>query len=74
MPFAALGKTGFQRVCLPDEWSPYTLQELRYKLFLLPGQLARPQNRPVLRLNSTPKIQRLSRHILAQIKRLRPLC
>jgi hypothetical protein len=66
--------TTFQRVCLPDEWSPYTLQQLRYKLFLLPGQLVRPQNRPVLRLNSTPKIQRLSRHVLAQIKRLRPLC
>ncbi len=66
--------TAFQRVCLPDEWSPYTLQQLRYKLFLLPGQLARPQNRPVLRLNSTPKIQRLSRRVLAQIQRLRPLC
>ncbi len=66
--------TAFQRVCLPDEWSSYTLQQLRHKLFLLPGQLARPQNRPVLRLNSAPKIQRLSRHILARIKRLRPLC
>lgn len=66
--------TAFQRVCLPDEWSSYTLQQLRYKLFLLPGQLARPQNRPVLRLNSAPKIQQLSRQVLARIKRLRPLC
>jgi hypothetical protein len=67
--------TAFQRLCLPDEWQTFTLQKLRHKLFLLlPGQLARPQNRPVLRLNSAPKIQPLARHIFARIKRLRPLC
>ncbi len=66
--------TAFQRLCLPDDWQTFTLQKLRHKLFLLPGQLARPQNRPVLRLNSAPKIQPLARHIFARIKRLRPLC
>jgi len=66
--------TAFQRLCLPEDWQTFTLQKLRHKLFLLPGQLVRPQNRPVLRLNSAPKIQPLARHILTRLKRLRPLC
>jgi len=66
--------TAFQQLCLPDDWQTFTLQRLRHKLFLLPGQLARPQNRPILRLNSAPKIELLARHILARIKRLPLLC
>ncbi len=41
--------TAFQRTCLPDGWRDLTLDRLRYKLFWLPGELTRPQNRPVLR-------------------------
>jgi hypothetical protein len=58
---------------LPEEWCSYTLQRLRHKLFLLPAQLARPQNRPVLRLNRASELPRLSRHILMRINRLQPL-
>lgn len=64
--------TAFQRLCLPDEWQPYTLQTLRYKLFLLPGELTRPHNRPVLRLRQAPEIERLANHILKRLRKLRP--
>jgi hypothetical protein len=66
--------TAFQRLCLPDDWQTFTLQKLRHKLFLLPGELVRPQNRPVLRLNSAPRIQPLARTIQARIQHLHPLC
>ncbi len=52
--------TAFQRLCLPDDWQTFTLQKLRHKHFLLPGELVPPQNRPVLRLNSAPQIQPLA--------------
>jgi len=42
--------TAFQRNCLDETWQNLTLQKLRYRLFLIPGELTRPQNRPVLRL------------------------
>jgi hypothetical protein len=42
--------TAFQRTCLEESWQSLTLQKLRYKLFMLPGELTRPKYRPVLRL------------------------
>ena len=39
----------FQRLCLPEEWQSLTLSKLRHRLFWLPGELTRPQNRPTLR-------------------------
>lgn len=62
--------TAFQRMCLPDSWQSYTLQNLRFKLFLLPGELTRPQNRPTLRLKESPSIQRLADSILTKIANL----
>ena len=59
--------TAFQRMCLPDSWQSYTLQNLRFKLFLLPGELTRPHNRPTLRLKESPVIQRLADSILTKI-------
>ena len=53
--------TAFQRTCLPEAWQSYTLQKLRLKLFLLPGEVTRPQNRPTLRLKDSPVIQQLQR-------------
>ncbi len=52
--------TAFQRSCLDDSWQALTLQKLRYKLFLIPGELTRPQNRPVLRLRPSPMIEDLT--------------
>ena len=62
--------TAFQRTCLPESWQSYTLQRLRFKLFLLPGELTRPQNRPTLRLKDSPAIQRLANEILANIGKI----
>ena len=42
---------------LDEAWQNLTLQKLRYKLFLIPGELTRPQNRPVLRLRPSPMIE-----------------
>lgn len=60
----------FQRLCLPSDWQAFTLQTLRRKLFLLPGELTYPQNRPVLRLSGTPQVERLSEHIVGSIRGL----
>jgi hypothetical protein len=65
--------TAFQRTCLPESWQGYTLQRLRFKLFLLPGELTRPQNRPTLRLKESPLIQRLANDILAKVAEIPPL-
>jgi hypothetical protein len=65
--------TAFQRSCLPDTWQSLTLQKLRYKLFFLPGELTRPQNRPVLRLKDSQLIQDLAEKIRTNINRLKPL-
>jgi hypothetical protein len=57
--------TAFQRNCLEESWQSLTLQKLRYKLCLLPGELTRPQNRPVLRLRDSPLLHALAKDILA---------
>ncbi len=65
--------TAFQRSCLEKSWQSLTLQKLRYKLFLLPGELTRPQNRPVLRLRESPLLQDLANGILRKAHRLKSL-
>jgi hypothetical protein len=59
--------TAFQRTCLEDSWQSLTLQRLRYNLFLIPGELTRPQNRPVLRLRPSPKLKELSDKIQTKL-------
>ena len=65
--------TAFQRLCLQESWQRLTLSKLRYKLFLLPGERTRPQNRPVLRLRESSMLQALADDILRNIHRLPPL-
>lgn len=65
--------TAFQRTCLEESWQSLTLQKLRYKLFMLPGELTRPKNRPVLRLRPSPIIDGLPEKILARVSKVRPL-
>ena len=65
--------TAFQRTCLPEEWQGLTLSRLRHKLFWLPAQLTRPQNRPTLRLANSPVLQKLTASIQQRIHRLKPL-
>ena len=65
--------TAFQRLCLPQAWQHLMLSKLRYKLFLLPGELTRPQNRPVLRLRQSSMLQDLADDILHRVHQLHPL-
>lgn len=65
--------TTFQRTCLPPEWQDLTLATLRYRLFWLPGELTRPQNRPTLRLADSPAIRTWTDKILSRVHKLKPL-
>ena len=65
--------TAFQRTCLPEEWQSLTLSKLRHRLFWLPGELIRPQNRPTLRLVNSPLIAMCVEKILHRVHRLKPL-
>ncbi len=65
--------TAFQRTCLPEGWQSLTLSKLRHRLFWLPGELTRPQNRPTLRLPDRPAIQEWTTHILHHVHELKPI-
>jgi len=65
--------TAFQRTCLPAEWQGLTLSKLRSRLFWLPAELTRPQNRPTLRFTNSPLIQKWVEEILRRIHKLKPL-
>ena len=65
--------TAFQRTCLPQEWQSLTLGKLRHRLFWLPGELTRPQNRPTLRLANLPAIRDWAEKILHRVHKLKPL-
>lgn len=65
--------TAFQRTCLPEEWQSLTLSKLRHRLFWLPGELTRPQNRPTLRLANSPIIQAWTEKILHRVHKLKSL-
>jgi len=65
--------TAFQRTCLEPHWQSFTLPKLRFNLFLLPGEITRPQNRPVLRLKDSPFVEKTAHQILARIRKLKPL-
>jgi Transposase DDE domain group 1 len=65
--------TAFPRNCLEESWHNLTLPNLRYKIFLLPGELTRPRNRPVLRLRKSPILRDLAHKILDKTYRLKPL-
>jgi hypothetical protein len=40
----------FKRLCLPKEFQTMTLNTLRYRLLLIPGEIVRSGNKPVLKL------------------------
>ena len=65
--------TAFQRTCLPHEWQSLTLSKLRHRLFWLPGELTRSQNRPTLRLVNSPLVAVKGEKILHRVHRLKPL-
>lgn len=65
--------TAFQRTCLPEGWQSLTLSKLRHRLFWLPGEFTRPQNRPTLRLVNSTALQGWTEQILHRVHKLKPL-
>jgi Transposase DDE domain group 1 len=65
--------TAFQRTCLPEEWQSLTLSKLRHRLFWLPGELTRPENRPTLRVTNSRLIVPWSDKILHRVHMVKPL-
>ena len=65
--------TAFQQTCVPETWRDLTLSKLRHKLFWLPGELTRPQNRPTLRLAEIPENKTVMEKLLHQVYRQKPL-
>jgi Transposase DDE domain group 1 len=65
--------TAFQRTCLPEKWQSLTLSKLRHRLFWLPGELTRPQNRPTLRLANSPIVEAETEKILSRVQKPKPL-
>jgi hypothetical protein len=65
--------TAFQRTCLSEEWQSLTQSKLRHRLFWLPGQLTRPQNRPTLRLATSRLIDFWGDKILRRVHKIKPL-
>jgi hypothetical protein len=65
--------TAFQQTCVPESWRDLTLSKLRHKLFWLPGELTRPQNRPLLRLAEIPENKKAMGKWLQQVHKQKPL-
>jgi Transposase DDE domain group 1 len=65
--------TAFQRTCLPLDWQSLTLNKLRHRLFWLPGELTRPQNRPTLRLANSSMMEIWGDKILHRVHKVKPL-
>ena len=65
--------TAFQRTCLPADWQSYTLCTLRHRLFWVPGELTRPQNRPTLRLVNSSLLAKWVEKIQQGVHRVKPL-
>lgn len=60
----------FKRLCLPDDWQPYTIGTLRHKLLLIPGLFTRTGNRPVLKLPKNNLYQDVFEYALDKINQL----
>lgn len=61
----------FKRLSLPLEWQNKTLQTLRSRLILIPAELVRADNRPVLKLPKTMLQRDLFQTAFKKIQRLR---
>jgi len=60
----------FRRFCLPTPWQRLTLPTIRQRLLLVPGELVRPQGRPLLKL---PQSFPYQDEFLATLRRIKHL-
>lgn len=65
--------TWFKRFCLPDDWQSLTLPKLRYKLFMMPGELVHTGNVPTLKFPKNSPNKKIFELTLNKIKKLDPL-
>ena len=61
----------FKRLCLPPVFQKKTLQKLRTQLLLIPGELVRIGNRPLLKLPANFLHQEAWNHAMKKIKMLK---
>jgi hypothetical protein len=61
----------FKRLCLPPDLQTATLQTLRQRIFLMPAQLVRADNRPRLDLPASGPREQAWKYALRAIERLR---
>ena len=60
----------FRRFCLPAPWQRLTLPTIRQRLLVIPGELVRPQGKPVLKL---PESFPYQEEFLATARRIKHL-
>jgi len=61
----------FKRLCLPMEFQNMTLKTLRTQMILVPGELVRTQNKPVLKFPSNFWYKDEIQHTLKQIEKVK---
>ncbi len=65
--------TWFKRSCLPQDWQSCTLQTIRHRLLLIPGEFIRTANIPTLRFPRNTMYQEVFHYADRKINRLMPL-
>ena len=60
----------FKRLCLPDDWQSFTLESLRHKLLLMPGELVHTDNIHTLKFPKNSPNKDVFEFALNKIKRL----
>ena len=61
----------FKRLCLPKEFHTMTLNTLRYRLLLIPGEFVRSGNKPVLKLPANFQYKSAFQFAIKNIKKLK---
>ena len=65
--------TWFKRLCLPEDWQPFTLSTLPHRLLMMPAEFVRSHNVPTLKFPNNSPNQHVFEFAMKKIKRLEPL-
>lgn len=65
--------TWFKRLCLPNDWQPFTLPTIRHRLLMMPGEFVRSRNIPTLRFPRNNPYQDAFYYAQERVKKLPPL-
>lgn len=61
----------FKRLCLPMEFQNMTLKTLRSRFFLIPSELIKSENRPILKLPANPLYRDAFEYAIKKIEKLK---